>query len=149
MPRLIWVFVLSVDSEDSDQVGQKPRLIWVFGGRLSHFVSLVMLRFKDWFLLMLDKLPWPWPYMTLTYLTWLTSSTSSASIWSMGRSVCVSYVSFTCWAPRALFWPLALYKPPSSVNISKYSKVLRIIRSIILTFGSVQTPFICKCKKMI
>ena len=35
-------------SEDSDQTGRMPRLIWVFGGRTvrSHFVGFVMRRLK-------------------------------------------------------------------------------------------------------
>ena len=33
---------LHVDSEDSDQTGQMPRLIRIFAGRIGHFVSFVM-----------------------------------------------------------------------------------------------------------
>ena len=33
-----------VHSEDSDQTGQMPRLIWVFAGRTDHFVGFVMRR---------------------------------------------------------------------------------------------------------
>ena len=33
---------LHADSEDSDQTGQMPRLIWVFTGRMCHFVGFVM-----------------------------------------------------------------------------------------------------------
>ena len=33
---------LHADSEDSDETGQTPRLIWVFGGRTCHFVGFVM-----------------------------------------------------------------------------------------------------------
>ena len=36
MPRLIWV------SKDSDQTGRMPRLIWVFTGHTCHFVGFVM-----------------------------------------------------------------------------------------------------------
>ena len=32
------------DSEDSDQTGWMPRLIWVFAGRTNHFVGFVMRR---------------------------------------------------------------------------------------------------------
>ena len=32
---------LYADSEDSDQTGRMPRLIWVFGGRTCHFVCYV------------------------------------------------------------------------------------------------------------
>ena len=35
---------LHADSEDSDQTGQIPRLIWVFAGRTCHFVAFVMRR---------------------------------------------------------------------------------------------------------
>ena len=35
---------LHADSEDSDQTGRMPRLIWVFAGRTSHFVVFVMMR---------------------------------------------------------------------------------------------------------
>ena len=35
---------LHVDSEDSDQIGQIPRLIWVFAGHTCHFVGFVMRR---------------------------------------------------------------------------------------------------------
>ena len=33
---------LHADSEDSDQTGRMPRLIWVFAGRTNHFVGFVM-----------------------------------------------------------------------------------------------------------
>ena len=33
---------LHADSEDSDQTGRMPRLIWVFAGRTCHFVGFVM-----------------------------------------------------------------------------------------------------------
>ena len=33
---------LHADSEDTDQTGQMPRLIWVFAGRTCHFVGFVM-----------------------------------------------------------------------------------------------------------
>ena len=32
------------DSEDSDQTGRMPRLIWAFAGRTCHFVGFVMRR---------------------------------------------------------------------------------------------------------
>ena len=35
---------LCADSEDSDQTGLMPRLIWVFAGRIRNFVGFVMLR---------------------------------------------------------------------------------------------------------
>ena len=35
---------LHTDSEDSDQTGRMPRLIWVFAGRTCHFVRFVMRR---------------------------------------------------------------------------------------------------------
>ena len=35
---------LHADSEDSDQTGRMPRLIWVFAGRTCHFVVFVMRR---------------------------------------------------------------------------------------------------------
>ena len=35
-----------VDSEDSDQTGQMPRLIGVFAGHTYHFVGFVMRRLK-------------------------------------------------------------------------------------------------------
>ena len=35
---------LHADSEDSDQTGRSPRLIWVFAGRTCHFVCFVMRR---------------------------------------------------------------------------------------------------------
>ena len=33
---------LHADSEDSDQTGRMPRVIWVFAGRTSHFVGFVV-----------------------------------------------------------------------------------------------------------
>ena len=33
---------LDAESEDSDQTGRMPRLIWVFTGRTDHFVGFVM-----------------------------------------------------------------------------------------------------------
>ena len=38
---------LPADSEDSEQTGQMPRLIWVFAGRTCHFVGFVM-RWLNW-----------------------------------------------------------------------------------------------------
>ena len=35
-----------VHSEDSDQTGRMPRLIWAFAGRTDHFVGFVMRRLK-------------------------------------------------------------------------------------------------------
>ena len=37
---------LHMDSEDSDQTGQMPRLIRVFAGRTSHFVGFIMRQLK-------------------------------------------------------------------------------------------------------
>ena len=37
---------LHADSEDSDQTGRMPRLIWVFDGRTCHIVGFVMRRLK-------------------------------------------------------------------------------------------------------
>ena len=34
---------LRTDSEDSDQTGRMPRLIWVFAGCTNHFVGFVMM----------------------------------------------------------------------------------------------------------
>ena len=42
---------LHADSEESDQTGQMPKLIWVFAGRTHHFVDFVVLRLKWWFIL--------------------------------------------------------------------------------------------------
>ena len=33
---------LHADSEDSDKTGRMPRLIWIFAGRICHFVGFVM-----------------------------------------------------------------------------------------------------------
>ena len=35
---------LHADSEDSDQTGRMPKLIWVFAGRTCHFVGFVIRR---------------------------------------------------------------------------------------------------------
>ena len=45
--------LLQADSEDSDQPGHPPRLIWVFAGRTDHFVGFVVL-----WLYMLCKNEW-------------------------------------------------------------------------------------------
>ena len=37
---------LHAESEDSDQTGRMPRLIWVFAGRTCHLVGFVMRRLK-------------------------------------------------------------------------------------------------------
>ena len=37
---------LHADSEDSDQTGRMPGLIWVFAGRTCHFVGFVMRQLK-------------------------------------------------------------------------------------------------------
>ena len=36
---------LHADSEDSDQTGRMPRLIWVFAGRTCHFVGFVTIKY--------------------------------------------------------------------------------------------------------
>ena len=41
---------LQADSEDSDQTGRMPRLIWVFAGRTCHFVGFVTMRLKWYFI---------------------------------------------------------------------------------------------------
>ena len=38
---------LYADSEDSDQTGRMPKLIWVFAGRTYHFVGFVMRRLNS------------------------------------------------------------------------------------------------------
>ena len=35
---------LHADSEDSDQTGRMPRLIWVFAGNTCHFIGFVTMR---------------------------------------------------------------------------------------------------------
>ena len=42
------LIVLGAYSEDSDQTGRMPRLIWVIAGRTGHFVGFVMLRLELW-----------------------------------------------------------------------------------------------------
>ena len=37
---------LNADSEDYDQTGRMPRLIWVFAGRTCHFVDFVTMQLK-------------------------------------------------------------------------------------------------------
>ena len=54
---------LHADSEDTDQTGRMPRLIWVFAGRTCHFVGFVMRRIK---------------YLTPQYLSSLHSCGASA-----------------------------------------------------------------------
>ena len=43
----LWVaktpMLLHADSEDSDQTGRMPRLIWVFAGRTGHVIGFIML----------------------------------------------------------------------------------------------------------
>ena len=39
--------MICVPSEDSDQTGPMPRLIWVFPGHTCHFVGFVMMRLKQ------------------------------------------------------------------------------------------------------
>ena len=54
---------LHADSEDSDQTGRMPRLIWVFAGRTCHFVGFVIRRLnyvryimrKSWLELIVNK----------------------------------------------------------------------------------------------
>ena len=46
---------LHADSEDSDQTGRMPRLIWVFAGRTCHVVGFVMRRFNFHIILQADS----------------------------------------------------------------------------------------------
>ena len=39
-----------VHSKDSDQTGRTPRLIWVFAGRIGHFIGFVVQRLKSYLL---------------------------------------------------------------------------------------------------
>ena len=55
-------------SEDSDQTGWMPRLIWVFAGRTGHFVGFVTRRFKC-----LGQLLWKMHFKA-TQIIWPTSS---------------------------------------------------------------------------
>ena len=48
---------LHADSEDSDQTGRMPRLIWVFAGRKVHFVGFVMRQLICWTLFCMLKPP--------------------------------------------------------------------------------------------
>ena len=48
---------LHADSEDSDQTGRMPRLIWVFAGRTCHFVGFVMRRLICCFNITKTKFP--------------------------------------------------------------------------------------------
>ena len=48
--------LLHADSEDSDQTGRMPRLVWVFAGRIVHFVGFVMLQLNDLFPLTLPDM---------------------------------------------------------------------------------------------
>ena len=50
---------LQADSEDSDQTGRMPRLIWVFAGRTCHFVGFVMRWLKYLFFIPATTLPHP------------------------------------------------------------------------------------------
>ena len=52
---------LHADSEDSDQTGRMPRLIWVFAGRTCHFVGFVMRRLN-------------YPLVILKYPVWSGST---------------------------------------------------------------------------
>ena len=47
---------LHADSENSDQTGQMPRLIWVFARRTCHFVGFVIRRLK-WYLISKGAIP--------------------------------------------------------------------------------------------
>ena len=49
---------LHTDSEDSDQTGWMPRLIWVFDGCTGHFVGFVMRRLK--YILYMDRVKRIW-----------------------------------------------------------------------------------------
>ena len=55
---------LHADSEDSDQTGWMPRLIWIFGGRTCHFVGFVMLWLTCGYSL---EVPW-WGKLVSTHM---------------------------------------------------------------------------------
>ena len=54
---------LHSDSEDSDQTGLMPRLIWVFAVRTCHFVGFVVLR--------LIRMEFQWPFWPTVCIKWL------------------------------------------------------------------------------
>ena len=59
---------LHADSEDSEQTGRMPRLIWVFAGRTCHFVGFVMRRLKS------DLLHTEANFKGCLYLDWIHSN---------------------------------------------------------------------------
>ena len=64
---------LHVDSEDSDQIGQMPSLIWVFAGRTCHFVGFVMRRL-NWTKNSIHQIFLTLGVMILNYRTWKSAS---------------------------------------------------------------------------
>ena len=79
-------------SEDSDQIGRMPRLIWVFAGRTCHFVGFVMMRlnFMWWFLqcgtveILSDFQVWSNNKMRLSYVCGIPRTCTAPVICSPG-----------------------------------------------------------------
>ena len=96
------------DSEDSDQIGRMPRLIWVFAGRECHFVGFVMRRLifvasfsmirvkmsqliKYFFELILKAYAWGVPNRTAILQDWTHQSFIYCLFYILWTSLNISY----------------------------------------------------------
>ena len=83
---------LYADSEDSDQTGRMPRLIWVFAGHLCHFIGFVMRR-----------------PTCIVWLTWQSHFDFNSVIWLICCSKDLDWSSLSNYVKTE--WPESAQKP--------------------------------------
>ena len=98
---------LHADSEDSDQTGRMPRLIWEFAGRTGHFFGFVMQR------LILQKGIQVWKMDDLHNMEKIH--------WNTSLCTCISY-----WTFNFLLWFLQLTR--QTLSYQSRSEVMKIIQ---------------------
>ena len=114
--------LLHADSEDSDQAGRMPRLIWVFAGRTCHFVGFVMRQFilPVYNKYNYKKLQVLWQSQVLFWDAWFYFRQNKINfitimILSFWTGWSVQTVSALFAIPSALFGHITLVNPHCSV----------------------------------
>ena len=126
------------DSEDSDQTGRMPRLIWVFAGRTCHFVGFVMRRlilcFVSAFCLSIYRCQdISWGFLTLPWVAGIfnfsNSWAPSVVYWSWISALILELIPYVT-APKATMhhWqqllPLVAFGAATKGNYTKSKRIL-------------------------
>ena len=89
------------NSEDPDQTGQMPWLIWVFAGRTFHFVGFVVWWLKLQKLNSLTLKRW-------VVVQWNPQKDMHATKTQVSRHISVVYASLSAWSPTIVAYILEL-----------------------------------------